>query len=98
MVTIFGFIGQKSLGSGIICTLHKFPVVGADFNPAGTSHLQGSGLGFCGDIAPASMSLTSAWRASCGASVPRFRGLWSFGDLRGSAASPAEETGRLYGH
>jgi uncharacterized BrkB/YihY/UPF0761 family membrane protein len=45
VVTIFGFIGQKSLGSGIISTLHKFPVVGANFNPAGRSHLHGSGLG-----------------------------------------------------
>jgi uncharacterized BrkB/YihY/UPF0761 family membrane protein len=45
VVTIFGFIGQKSLGSGIISTLHKFPVVGADFNPAGSSRLHGSGLG-----------------------------------------------------
>jgi uncharacterized BrkB/YihY/UPF0761 family membrane protein len=45
VVTIFGFIGQKSLGSGIISTLHKFPIVGAEFNPAGASHLHGSGLG-----------------------------------------------------
>ena len=45
VVTVFGFIGQKSLGSGIVSTLHKFPIVGADFNPAGSSHLHGSGLG-----------------------------------------------------
>jgi uncharacterized BrkB/YihY/UPF0761 family membrane protein len=45
VVTIFGFIGQESLGSGIISTLHKFPIVGAEFNPAGSSQLHGSGLG-----------------------------------------------------
>ena len=45
VVTVFGFIGQKSLGGGIVSTLHKFPIVGADFNPAGSSHLHGSGLG-----------------------------------------------------
>ncbi len=42
VVTVFGFIGQKSLGSGIVSTLHKFPVVGADFNPAGSSRLHGT--------------------------------------------------------
>jgi uncharacterized BrkB/YihY/UPF0761 family membrane protein len=45
VVTIFGFIGQKALGNGIISTLHKFPIVGADFNPAGSGRLHGSGLG-----------------------------------------------------
>ena len=45
VVTIFGFIGQKSIGSGIIDTLHKFPVIGADFNPANSSTLHGSALG-----------------------------------------------------
>lgn len=45
VVTIFGFIGQESLGSGIVSTLHKFPIVGDEFNPAGGSRLHGSGLG-----------------------------------------------------
>lgn len=45
VVTIFGFIGQESLGSGIVSTLHRFPIVGAEFNPAGSSRLHGSGLG-----------------------------------------------------
>ena len=45
VVTIFGFVGQKSLGNGIVNTLHQFPVVGANFNPAGASHLHGSILG-----------------------------------------------------
>ncbi|MGH9302369.1 MAG: YihY/virulence factor BrkB family protein, partial [Acidimicrobiales bacterium] len=45
VVTIFGFIGQKSLGNGIVSTLHQFPVVGASFNPAGGSQLHGSTLG-----------------------------------------------------
>ena len=35
VVTIFGFIGQKSLGSGVLTTLHKFPVVGTQFQPTG---------------------------------------------------------------
>jgi uncharacterized BrkB/YihY/UPF0761 family membrane protein len=45
VVTIFGFIGQKSLGSGIVSTLHRFPVVGANFNPAQNTHSHGSVLG-----------------------------------------------------
>ncbi|HWG74670.1 MAG TPA: YhjD/YihY/BrkB family envelope integrity protein [Acidimicrobiales bacterium] len=45
VVTIFGFVGQKSLGNGIVNTLHQFPVVGANFNPAGASRLHGSILG-----------------------------------------------------
>jgi membrane protein len=28
VVTIFGFIGAKSIGTGLIRTLHQFPVVG----------------------------------------------------------------------
>jgi uncharacterized BrkB/YihY/UPF0761 family membrane protein len=44
-VTIFGFIGQHSLGSSIVSTLHKFPVVGVDFNPASTDRFHGSVLG-----------------------------------------------------
>lgn len=44
VVTIFGFIGQKSLGSSIVTTLHKFPVIGTDFNPQ-TNHLHGSVFG-----------------------------------------------------
>jgi uncharacterized BrkB/YihY/UPF0761 family membrane protein len=45
VVTVFGFIGQKALGNGIVTTLHRFPVVGPDFNPASDSHLHGSSLG-----------------------------------------------------
>ena len=45
VVTIFGFIGEKSLGNGIVTTLHQFPVVGPNFNPAGASRLHGSILG-----------------------------------------------------
>src|ERR1700722_3328471 len=44
VVTIFGFIGQKSLGSSIVTTLHKFPVIGTDFTPQ-TNHLHGSVFG-----------------------------------------------------
>ena len=45
VVTLFGFIGQRSIGSGIISTLHEFPVVGSSFNPASKSVLPGSALG-----------------------------------------------------
>jgi uncharacterized BrkB/YihY/UPF0761 family membrane protein len=44
-VTVFGFIGQKSLGSDVVSTLHKFPVIGSSFNPASGSHLHGSTFG-----------------------------------------------------
>jgi uncharacterized BrkB/YihY/UPF0761 family membrane protein len=45
VVTIFGLIGQGSIGEGVVRTLHEFPVVGTDFNPASKTALHGSGLG-----------------------------------------------------
>src|ERR1700761_4620147 len=45
VVTIFGFIGQASLGTGVLDTLHKFPVVGTSFNPSSKSSLHGSTVG-----------------------------------------------------
>jgi uncharacterized BrkB/YihY/UPF0761 family membrane protein len=45
VVTVFGLVGQKSLGSGIINTLHHFPVVGSSFDPASHSVLHASVLG-----------------------------------------------------
>jgi uncharacterized BrkB/YihY/UPF0761 family membrane protein len=46
VVTIFGFIGAASLGHQLVTTLHQFPVVGAQFNPApASSSLHGSALG-----------------------------------------------------
>jgi uncharacterized BrkB/YihY/UPF0761 family membrane protein len=45
VVTLFGFIGQRSIGSGIVSTLHHFPVVGSSFNPASRSVLPASPLG-----------------------------------------------------
>jgi uncharacterized BrkB/YihY/UPF0761 family membrane protein len=46
VVTIFGFIGVASLGSGIVKTLHQFPVIGTQFNPGdGGSNLHGSVFG-----------------------------------------------------
>jgi uncharacterized BrkB/YihY/UPF0761 family membrane protein len=46
VVTIFGFVGAESLGKGIVDTLHKFPVIGDQFNPGGgRSNLHGSVLG-----------------------------------------------------
>jgi uncharacterized BrkB/YihY/UPF0761 family membrane protein len=46
VVTIFGFIGVASLGHGIVSTLHQFPVIGTQFNPAKPSeNLHGSIFG-----------------------------------------------------
>jgi uncharacterized BrkB/YihY/UPF0761 family membrane protein len=45
VVTIFGLIGQASLGHGLVNTLHEFPVIGSDFKPGSDSKLDGSALG-----------------------------------------------------
>lgn len=46
VVATFGFIGAASLGHGIVNTLHQFPVVGEQFNPAeGSNSLHGSTVG-----------------------------------------------------
>ncbi|HEX4432443.1 MAG TPA: YhjD/YihY/BrkB family envelope integrity protein [Frankiaceae bacterium] len=45
VVTLLGFVGQKSLGSTVVSTLHKFPVVGDSFNPASGQQLHGSTVG-----------------------------------------------------
>ena len=45
VVTLFGFIGAQSVGTGIIRTLHEFPVIGSSFNPASPDALHGSTLG-----------------------------------------------------
>jgi uncharacterized BrkB/YihY/UPF0761 family membrane protein len=41
VVTVFGFIGQRSLGTGIVHTLQEFPVIGSNFAPS-TSAQHGS--------------------------------------------------------
>src|SRR5580704_12476588 len=45
VVTVFGFIGAASIGTGIINTLHEFPVIGSSFNAANPDALRGSTLG-----------------------------------------------------
>ncbi len=45
VVTVFGFIGAESIGTGIIKTLHEFPVIGTSFKPASPDALHGSTLG-----------------------------------------------------
>ncbi len=45
VVTLFGFIGQQSIGTGIVKTLHQFPVIGSSFNPASSTALHGSTFG-----------------------------------------------------
>jgi uncharacterized BrkB/YihY/UPF0761 family membrane protein len=45
VVTVFGFIGKASIGTGLVNTLHEFPVIGASFNPASSTSLHGSTAG-----------------------------------------------------
>jgi uncharacterized BrkB/YihY/UPF0761 family membrane protein len=45
VVTVFGKIGAQSLGTGLLKTLHEFPVIGQNFNPGSDSTLNGSTLG-----------------------------------------------------
>jgi uncharacterized BrkB/YihY/UPF0761 family membrane protein len=45
VVTIFGYIGAASIGTGIVHTLQEFPVVGSNFKVTGGSNLHGSVLG-----------------------------------------------------
>jgi uncharacterized BrkB/YihY/UPF0761 family membrane protein len=45
VVTLFGFIGQQSIGDGLLRTLHEFPVVGSSFNPESRTALHGSTIG-----------------------------------------------------
>jgi uncharacterized BrkB/YihY/UPF0761 family membrane protein len=46
VVTVFGYIGAASLGTGIVNTLHQFPVIGSQFNPGqGGAELHGSVFG-----------------------------------------------------
>jgi uncharacterized BrkB/YihY/UPF0761 family membrane protein len=46
VITVFAYIGEKSLGSSVINELHQFPVIGAQFKPGqGSSSLHGSALG-----------------------------------------------------
>lgn len=45
LVTVLGFVGARSVGDGILNTLHEFPVIGSSFNPAQPGALHGSGVG-----------------------------------------------------
>ena len=46
VVTVFGYVGAASLGTGLVNTLHQFPVIGSEFQPGpGGSHLHGSAAG-----------------------------------------------------
>jgi uncharacterized BrkB/YihY/UPF0761 family membrane protein len=43
VVTVFGYLGAASLGTGVVNTLHQFPVIGNQFNPGeGSSNIHGS--------------------------------------------------------
>lgn len=45
VMTLLGFIGAQSIGTGLIRTLHEFPVIGSSFNPSSSSSLHGSTVG-----------------------------------------------------
>ena len=45
VVTLFGFIGRASIGTGLVNTLHEFPVIGSSFNPQSSTSLHGSTIG-----------------------------------------------------
>jgi uncharacterized BrkB/YihY/UPF0761 family membrane protein len=45
VVTVLGFVGEKSLGSTLVSTLHEFPVIGDSFNPASANRFHGNSLG-----------------------------------------------------
>lgn len=77
VTTILGFIGVASLGRTIVSTLHDFPVVGQNFNPAHpSSELHGSALalvvGLLGLVYGAQGVMQSAQQAMASAwNVPR---------------------------
>jgi uncharacterized BrkB/YihY/UPF0761 family membrane protein len=45
VVTIFGYIGKASIGTGLVKTLHEFPVIGSSFNVGSSTSLHGSTIG-----------------------------------------------------
>jgi uncharacterized BrkB/YihY/UPF0761 family membrane protein len=45
VVTVLGFVGEKSLGGTLVSTLHEFPVIGDSFNPASADRFHGNSLG-----------------------------------------------------
>jgi uncharacterized BrkB/YihY/UPF0761 family membrane protein len=45
VMTVLGWIGAESVGTDLLNTLHKFPVIGPSFNPANPSSLHGSTAG-----------------------------------------------------
>ncbi len=52
VVTVFGYIGAASLGNGIVSTLRRFPIIGADLQVGSGGHsLHGSPLGLIVGIA-----------------------------------------------
>ncbi len=52
LVAVFGFVGAARLGHGIVSTLHQFPVVGSEFNPAHAgSTIHGSPVGLAAGLA-----------------------------------------------
>jgi uncharacterized BrkB/YihY/UPF0761 family membrane protein len=75
VVTIFGFIGQQSLGSHLVSTLHKFPIIGTDFNPQ-TNHLHGSIFGLVVGLAGLIYGAQGVTQQAQGANAA----IWETGD------------------
>jgi uncharacterized BrkB/YihY/UPF0761 family membrane protein len=44
-VTVLGYVGEKSLGTTLVSTLHEFPVIGDSFNPGSSQRFHGSTVG-----------------------------------------------------
>ncbi len=78
VVTVLGFIGAPSLGHHLVSTLHQFPVVGSQFNPARAgSSLHGSTLGLVVGLAGLLYGAQGVTQTAQGAmaavwNVPRF--------------------------
>jgi uncharacterized BrkB/YihY/UPF0761 family membrane protein len=78
VVTVLGFIGAPSLGHHLVSTLHQFPVVGSQFNPARAgSSLHGSTIGLVVGLAGLLYGAQGVTQTAQGAmadvwNVPRF--------------------------
>jgi uncharacterized BrkB/YihY/UPF0761 family membrane protein len=114
VTTILGFIGVASLGTSIVSTLHEFPVIGSNFNPAHPSHdLQGSTLGLVvgllglvygaqGVMQSAQQAMAQAWNVPRGDRpgwLPRLaRSLLGLAIIGGSFFANAAVAGFATGH
>jgi uncharacterized BrkB/YihY/UPF0761 family membrane protein len=79
VITLFGFVGAAALGHRLVVTLHQFPVVGSQFNPAHSSDslhgsVPGLVIGLVGLIYGAQGVTQTAQQAMAAVwNIPRFR-------------------------